>query len=173
MNSKHLNKTKEVSILFTRYNDKLSQFVYYATRKGPTHVSISLDNDETFWSFNTKGFRKEFPVRYKKRIKEFSLYKIRVTDEQHKKLQEIIDEFYKKSENLKYNYIGAIICCAIGLSFVLKNRWFCSQFVGMILTLVGVISLKKSYSRYSPKGIKKEIEKQCIFRKVENPTFLA
>ena len=56
-------KTRTISVLFTTYTDFISRLVGLFSGFGCTHVSISLDeNDEYFYAFNTKGFRKEYPT---------------------------------------------------------------------------------------------------------------
>lgn len=60
-------KKYTIVVLFTCYKDMASDFIYYISGKGYTHASIALEeNPEYYYSFNSKGFRKEYPQRYKK-----------------------------------------------------------------------------------------------------------
>ena len=63
------NKKRTIVVLFTSYKDAISDFVYYISGRSYTHASISIDeNNDYFYSFNMKGFRREYPKRYKKKL---------------------------------------------------------------------------------------------------------
>lgn len=62
---------KNVAILLTKYTDFMSRFVCILTRGGYSHVSISIDEkEEEFYSFNFKGFVREYPKRKVSRKRE-------------------------------------------------------------------------------------------------------
>lgn len=147
-----------ISILFTRYTDIVSRLLYFVSGRGYTHVSLSLDNDDTyFYGFNTKGFRKEYPRKHKNRTKENICYKIEISEKSYRKLKKILEEFEKRKEKLSYNWIG-IFLCIVGIPFIVKNKFFCSQFIAWALLTAGVIAWKKNYSRYLPNHIKNELD---------------
>jgi len=54
--------------------------------------------------------------------------------------------------------------CIIGIPFVMKNKFFCSQFIAWALLTAGVIVWKKNYSRYLPSHIKKELDSTEIVK---------
>lgn len=164
---------KEISILFTRYTDNLSKLVYWVSGRKYTHVSISLDNNnEYFYSFNKKGFRKEFPSKHKTRAKEAVCYIIKVTEEAYEKLKKIIEDFIERKEQLKYNLFGLILCI-FGIPLFLETRFFCSSFVAFALEAAGILILTKNAAKYFPNALQKEIDSQVfLIHRIENPDFL-
>lgn len=53
---------KKVTVLLTRYYSTFSNFVYWISGRGYTHASIALnDENDCYYSFNFKGFRREYP----------------------------------------------------------------------------------------------------------------
>ena len=164
---------KEISILFTRYTDNLSKLVYWVSGRKYTHVSISLDNNnEYFYSFNKKRFRKEFPSKHKTRAKEAVCYIIKVTEEAYEKLKKIIEDFIERKEQLKYNLFGLILCI-FGIPLFLETRFFCSSFVAFALEAAGILILTKNAAKYFPNALQKEIDSQVfLIHRIENPDFL-
>ena len=65
---------KKVTVLLTRYYSTFSNFVYWISGRGYTHVSIALnDENDCYYSFNFKGFRREYPGRKKNVAKVLAL----------------------------------------------------------------------------------------------------
>ena len=168
-----LDKNKEISILFTRYTDFASRMVCFFSGMKFSHVSIALDtNDEYFYSFNTKGFKKEFPRKHKNRTGNSICYRLKISEESFYKLKELIEDFSNKQEDLSYNWIG-VIFCIIGIPLFFSKKFFCSQFIAFILEAAGVMIFSKNYSKYLPGGIKKELDKKdFVYEKIVNPEFL-
>ena len=168
-----VEKTKEISILFTRYSDFFSRFVYWISGRGFTHVSIALDNNQDyFYSFNTKGFKKEYPRKHKNRTKESLCYKLMVTEEEYEKLCKVVDVFMKKKEQTSYNWVG-IVLCFIGIPIFLENKFFCSQWVAFALEIAGICLFTKNVSKYLPSQLKKELDERClVVERIVNPEFL-
>lgn len=156
--------THIISILFTRYTDFVSKLLYLVSGRGYTHVSLSLDTEDTyFYGFNSKGFRKEYPRKHKNRTKENVCYRLEISDKSYQKLKKILEEFEKRKQKLSYNWVG-IFLCIIGIPFTIKNRFFCSQFIAWALLAAGIIVWKKNYSRYLPNHIKKELDKTNLVK---------
>ena len=148
---------KTVSILFTTYTDFISRLVGIMSGFNCTHVSIALDEEnEYFYSFNTKGFKKEYPRKHKKRTKENICFKIEVTEQQYKKLQSLINKFERKKHKYEYNYWG-VFFCMLRLPHERKNKYFCSEFVAELLAKAKIIKLNKKKSKYLPYHLKKEL----------------
>lgn len=96
-------KKKVITLLFTRYYDIFSNIIYCMSGgKGYTHVSISLDNQcEYYYSFNIKGFRKEYHGKNKKRKKENSIkVSMEISEEQYIKMNKMLTEFQTNKDNL-------------------------------------------------------------------------
>lgn len=151
------SEMKTVSILFTTYTDFVSRLVGIMSGFNCTHVSIALDEEnEYFYSFNTKGFKKEYPKKHKNRTKENICLRIQVTQQQYNKLCSLIKKFERKKSKYKYNFWG-VICCMFRLPHERKDKYFCSEFVAELLDKAKIIKLKKPKSKYLPYHLKKEL----------------
>lgn len=160
-----VTKTRTISILFTKYTDFLSRIVSLLSGREYTHVSISL-NPETniYYAFNTKGFRRELPTRYSRRIERCVTYEINVTEEQYKKLRRTLKEF--RSKKGKYNWIGLIFALIRIPIKKREKRFYCSQFIVYLLGQAKIIQWKKNPNRYLPNHINKELLQSNLIQKV-------
>lgn len=161
---------KTISILFTEYTDFASRIVHFWSGGGYTHVSIALDEEnEYFYSFNTKGFRKEYPKKHKNRTKKNVCYLLEVTEECFLKLKEMIKAFEEKKEKHKYNWIGMILLF-LNISYKDKYNYYCTQFVTHLLKEANIIKWKHKFRPYFPNQIMKELNKSSLLKKiVHNP----
>ena len=72
-----------LSVLFVNYEDFWSKVVYYVLGKGYGHASIGVDQDEeVYYSFNFKGFRREKPRKHEAIVSKSICYKLSVTKEE-------------------------------------------------------------------------------------------
>lgn len=166
-------KTKTISILFSTYTDFVSRLIGLMSGWDCTHVSISLDDkDEYFYAFNTKGFRKEYPRKHKKRTKENTCIKLEVSNQQYKTIKNTIRKFERKREKYTYNYWGVILSL-FRLKHSSKNKYFCSEFMAELLEKAKVLKLKKSKSKYLPYHLKKELLLCPLLISVAQNIFLA
>ena len=73
-----------LSVLFVNYEDFWSKVVYYILGRGYGHASIGVDqNDEVYWSFNFKGFRREKPRKHEDIVSKSICYKLSVSKEEY------------------------------------------------------------------------------------------
>lgn len=164
-------ETKTINILFSRYKDFNSKIIYLIGGRSYTHVSIALDEDnEYFYSFNKKGFRKEYPKKHKKLISN-TLYKIEVTQEEFDKIKSKIEEFEIKKDVLKYSLLG-VLFCFLRIKRKSKNKYFCSQFVAETLTNIKEFKLEKDASLYFPHKLAKTIKEKLSIVEIKNGLFL-
>ncbi len=147
-----MDKSYTISVLMTKHRGALSRAIYLFTGLGYTHASVSLDEEDVYYSFNKKGFRKERPKLYKESITKSICYKISVSKHEYEKMMETINDFQSKRPDLKYSKLGVVLCC-MGISHKFKGQYFCSQFVAELLENADVITLKRSPSVYSPKKL--------------------
>lgn len=161
-------KKKEITILFTRYYDIFSNIIYHMSGgKGYTHVSISLDNQcEYYYSFNIKGFRKEYHGKNKKKREIGIKVSMEISEEQYIKMNNMLMNFNQNEDNLYYSKLG-ICLCLFHIPSRIRNHYFCSQFVAEMLQISNTISLKKQASLYLPNHLLYEL---CVvntsFKKV-------
>jgi inositol transport system substrate-binding protein len=151
------SKNQTISILFSTYTDFVSRLVGLFSGFGSTHVSISLDNeDEYFYAFNTKGFRKEYPKKHKNRTKTNTCLRLQITDRQYNILKNRIKKFEKKRKQYSYDYWGVFLCM-IRLHRQTKKKYFCSSFMAELLEKARIVELKKKNTRYLPAQLQREL----------------
>lgn len=165
-----MNNKYTVSVLLTKQEDLLSKIIYYITGRGYTHASIGIDDtDETFYSFNIKGFRREQPKKHKDLITKSLCFKLNVSQEEYQKVVDLIYEFQEKRDAWKYSTLGVILCL---LRIPHKRKWhyFCSQFVAEILEKANITELCKHTSLCLPNNLEMLLRKHTgLDRIVMNP----
>ncbi len=157
---------KQISILLTRYNDRMSQFVYLISGRNYTHVSIALEEDpDSYYSFNYRGFTRETVEKHRNRgVKYSRCYQLAVTDEAYDKIKQKIDRFQQNRKEYQYNRIGVFLCI-IHLPVLKREKYyFCSEFVAELLEDSGAVTLKKKPALYFPNHFVPLLESQpsCV-----------
>ncbi|MBQ8518096.1 MAG: hypothetical protein IJ455_00635 [Agathobacter sp.] len=148
-----MNKNYTISVLLTKQEDWISKIIYYITGRGFTHASIGFDeNDEVFYSFNIKGFRRELPKKHKDAITQSLCFKLNVSQEEYEKVVDLIYEFQEKRKSWKYSTMGVVLCL---LRIPHKRKWhyFCSQFVAEILEKANIAEVSKHASLCLPNNL--------------------
>jgi inositol transport system substrate-binding protein len=165
-----MEKKYTISILLTKSGDFISKLIYYFTGRGYTHASIGIDDEEdTYYSFNIKGFRKEHPKRHKDTIKDSICYELDVTREEHENMTSLINEFQKERFSWKYDSIGLILTI-LHIPHKRKKHYICSQFVAELLENAKIMKLSKNPSLYVPNRLGQEVKKLLKLRNVDqNP----
>lgn len=147
-----------ISILFSTYTDFVSRIIGLFSKFGCTHVSVALDDDEEhFYAFNTKGFRKEYPKKHKKRTNKNTCVKLQVTDSQYDNIKNYLDSFEKQKSKYSYDYFGVALCMFRLPKKQSKKKYFCSSFMAELLQKSKVIKLKKKNTRYLPYQLQREL----------------
>lgn len=133
---------KKISVLLTKYSDKISTLLYYLGGRGYTHVSIALDaTEDRYYSFNYKGFCEESLSKHRKRgVHKSVQYELAVSDEAYRAMRERLAVFLLHRQQYAYTRLG-LLCCLLHLPFVWKNHYFCSQFVAELLQDAGGVPL--------------------------------
>lgn len=124
-----MNEKKVITVLFTRYYSSVSNFIYLISGKGYTHVSLAFDEqNEYYYSFNVRGFRKEYPQKHKWRSGKSMGIKLEVPQEDFDKMERKIGEMERERDKFHYSRLG-VLFCLLHIPCKLQNRYFCSQFV--------------------------------------------
>ena len=137
------NNTREIVLRFTTDRTVLSWFTYFVGFGAHTHTALWLDDEEgVFYTFNKKGFRKEYLHSRRPRKINQSVYRLRVSEESYQALSDRLSSMYEEREKYEYSLIGVIFCLA-RFSFWMKSdtKWFCSQFVAKVLTETGCLKI--------------------------------
>lgn len=164
------NEKRVITVLFTRYYSAFANFIYFISGKGYTHASIALDEqDEYYYSFNFKGFRREYPKKHKRRSGKSMGIKLEVSGESFERIKKKIEEMEDMKENLHYSRIGVLLCL-LHIPCKMQNQYFCSQFVAETLELADSVFLRKNAALYLPNQLSQELCRQsCLKEIVCNP----
>lgn len=151
-------KKRTIVVLFTCYRDLFSSFLYHITHRGYTHASISLKEDsDYYYSFNIKGFRREYPQNYKKRMRDKSAaFHLEVSEESYQRIKKCLMEMETDSKTYHYSRLG-VLFCLLHFAWRKERHYFCSQFVSELLVKAGGIPLKKQPSLYLPNQLEQEL----------------
>lgn len=159
-------KKRTIVVLFTSYKDMVSDFIYYISGRGYTHTSIALEENEGYYySFNIKGFRREYPQYYKKRMRDKSVaVHLKVSEDSYERIKERLSEMEAHSEVYHYTRLG-VLFCLLHIVWHRKNHYFCSEFVSELLGLAEGIHLEKKPSLYLPEQLARELSgMECVKR---------
>ena len=158
------DKKRTIVVLFTCYKDMVSDFIYYISGRSYTHASVSLEEDsDYYYSFNMKGFRRECPRRYKKKMRAQSkaIY-LEISEKSWQQVSDRLTEMKAASEGYRYSSLG-VLTCLMHIAWQRKKHYFCSQFVSELLGLTDEIKLKKNPSLYLPCQLASELsELSCV-----------
>ena len=159
---------KPIYILLTKYSNILSRVIGLFTGCEYMHASISLKDKETFFSFNTKrGFCIETPFR-KVRSTPCILYRLDVPEHVYNDIDQHIQTFVESNDHYKFNFLGTLFCILRTPVWfnplIMKNRYFCSQFISEILIASGDIKLSKHPSRFLPKDFSKDPQFRLCYK---------
>lgn len=159
-------KRRTISVLLTRYYSTFSNFIYWISGRGYTHASIALgDGNGYYYSFNFKGFRREYPGRRIRKCGKIICYKLEVSQESFERLQKRIDEMEGNKEELRYSRLSLILCL-LHIPSKIEKCYFCSQFVAEMLQLSECVSLRKETSLYLPNHLSEELSIQRGLKEV-------
>ena len=147
-------KTRSVSILLTRMNGRFGTFIYWVTGRRFTHASIRLDEmGENFYSFNFRGLCEERPGFFSpRRVSDSALYRLELSEPLYEELKERLEEFLESRHEYRYSRLGLALCL-LGIPHRFPGAFFCSQFVGELLTRAEVIRLEQDASLCAPKRL--------------------
>ncbi len=154
-----MEKNYTLSVLFVNYEDFWSKVVYYVLGKGYSHASIGVDeSEETYYSFNFKGFRREKPRKHEEIVSKSICYKLSVSKEEYEKVVQMIQEFQQRRFEWKYNLMGLLLS-RIHIKRQKRDHYFCSEFVAEMLERANVTKFDKNVAHYLPNRLEQEIQK--------------
>lgn len=157
---------KTITVLLTKYSDFWGRVARGIEDRGYSHASLSIDGEETFYSFNFRGFAIERPKERKprKQVPGSLCIRMKIPEENYNLIKKEIERFIKERERYKFSKIG-LVMCFMNIPNKFKDSYFCSQFVAEILSKSGVVKLKKRTSLCKPTHFINEME--CLFSKKE------
>ena len=164
----------DIYILYSHTGSLFSKFIKLFTKSKYNHVSLCLNGDFVdFYSFGRRvvlfpllsGFVIE--ALDKGTFKYFnnticSLYKIKVDNEKHVKLENIVNRFIDNKYEYRFNLIG-MIGFVFNVPIRRKNKFCCSQFVASVINESGIYGFTKSTFLVSPNDIFEIPNALCIY----------
>ncbi|MCD7919292.1 MAG: hypothetical protein LUG45_04330 [Clostridiales bacterium] len=163
---------KEITILLTKYSDRISSFVYLVCcgGYGYTHASISLEeNPNIFYSFNYKGFTVETMEKHKRHgVTQSRSYRLYIPEDSYSRIQEVLERFMERKNLYHYTRLG-VLCCMLHIPLHWEDHYFCSHFVADLLNVSGAFPMKKTASLYLPNDFIGLAESQPDYRIIMNP----
>lgn len=140
----YMKKTETIYIMLSFTGTILSRIVKVMTLREYSHVSVALDLElDSLYSFGRINPRNPFSGGFVKEEIDSGTYKLfnntrcriyalKVTQEQHADLKDVIDEFLADQEDYKFNVVG-LIGTMVNRPVNREFHYFCSQFVGKAL----------------------------------------
>lgn len=150
-----------IVVCLSRDHSPLSWITYFADGGGYTHASIALDEEsEYYYSFNLKGFKKEYITSLKRKPRKMTRISVAVTEEQYRKMKEIISEMESKKGIYKYSGGGVTLrlMCVPSRKRGEKKQYFCSEFVAKVLDESGAVHIEQAPGNYTPNDIAQALE---------------
>lgn len=160
---------KEITVLLTRYSDRISSFVYHVAGHGYTHASLGL-GEGVYYSFNYQGFCEETLEKHRRRGVEQSLSCVlEVSDEAYQDIQAWIETFQQRRSEYRYTRLG-VFCCLLRIPFLWRRHYFCSQFVAEALKQSAAFPLTRQAQLYLPNQLCQElVSSRQLVRLQRNP----
>ena len=164
-----------IYLVFSKTGTWLSRILQLCIKTKYVHVSISLDDDlETMYSFGrvnpdnpfSGGFVEENFTRgvyTKSRNCECIVYRIKITEEQHRLLESEISSFLAHQESFKYNFLG-LFTAGMNIKLKREKHYFCSQFVSELLIKINVLNDNNSPEMIRPTDLLTIETKEEIFQ---------
>lgn len=154
----NIHYSKNLYILLTKTNTVIGNAILKVTNSEYNHASISLDKEcSQVYGFgrNTdkfeSGFIKEDLLSgiYKNNEVQYKLLKFGVTDEEHRKVVNILKQFEINKEKYKFDKLGLALA-ALNIPYNRRDNFFCSGFIQYVLIKSGITLFDKNYALVKP-----------------------
>lgn len=167
-------KMRTIEVCLSRDGSAFSWLTYFLDGGGLTHAAIALDEDaEYYYSFNFKGFKREYKTSLKKRPRDMVRYKVEVTEEQYQSLKNILEQMESEKGRYQYAKLGVVMrLLRLPGPSPDEEKLFCSQFVASILDEAGVIKTEELPGRITPNDLEFELGKSGKAKEVTVDTQL-
>lgn len=152
---------RDIYIVTSQTGTRFSRFLHIFNRTPYNHASIALDGNlgelysfgrQCLWLPIASGFVREAPGRgiYRRyQDTQCAVYRVRVSEEQYRRLEEAIRRFEEEEWAYRYNFLGLLTMMA-GIPFRRRHHFVCSQFVAYVLWESGIWTLEKDISLARP-----------------------
>lgn len=164
----------EVFIVFSKTGTWLSQLLSKISNFKYMHSSISLSEDlSVMYSFGRinpnnpflGGFVKESiynGVYQFSKKNEMKVYKMTITKEQGKILEEEIAQFELQAKYYRYNFLG-LMFIPFKIKYVRKHHYFCSQFISELLMKIAILDQTITPEWTSPSDLIQYLDLEFVY----------
>ena len=150
-----MSAIKKIRILLTKHSDWASRLIYYLTGRKYTHASLGVD--DSYYSFNFRGFQRETLESHRRRgVTHSIIWELQISEASYQWLCRQIHCFEQQKDRLHYTRIG-VVFCLLHIPFHWEGHYFCSQFVAEMLKESGAVPLKKRPELYLPNHFLEEL----------------
>lgn len=152
---------KPIYFLFTKTTTALSRMIGLVTSEDYTHVSISLNEDlSSLYSFARLYPNRPLPAGFVIETPDTgylglhpdtacTVYKLMIPNSAYKKIQKKLSAMQEHQHEYHYSILGTIYCM-FSIKHKRPNHYFCSQFIGELLSESGAVKLPKHESLMHP-----------------------
>ncbi|WP_228409496.1 hypothetical protein [Radiobacillus deserti] len=163
---------KKIYLLFTDTGTLLNKTINLCTRSTLNHCSISFDKGLTeLYSFGRKNPRNPFNAGFVRENVETELfqrstcavYSYSVTDQELFIMKRRIKYMESMQQYYRYNLLG-LFTVIMNREWNRENKYFCSQFVAILLKESGVIDLEKPVCLVRPQDLLNLHQLELIYR---------
>lgn len=174
-NVSSIKKSKDytVYILLIKSTTQISKMINHATNDSYTHAAIAFKKDlKAIYSFSRKwsltpfpaGLRLECLEKYHNKSDEAmcALCKLQTDEHTYYSLKHDVEQMMVHAPAYKFNAIG-LIMCKFGIPIRRKHNYFCSQFLGEVLSKNNALNLPKEPSLMRPADYRELPELSCVF----------
>lgn len=165
---------RTIYILLTRSSTILSKVIGVLTADRYTHVSISFESGlQPMYSSSRKNGRSMFPAGpcqehfhrgiWKRHPQTpCALYEFTASDESYAAALAEVERIMCDSERYHFNILGLVLC-RMRIPLRRNRHYFCSQFVGEVLSRSNALTLPKDSSLMRPSDYMQLPELECCF----------
>ena len=165
---------KTMYILLTRNHTFLSRLVHILTADPYTHVSLAFQEDlKKVYSSSRKNGLTMFPagpcieniyggLYLKHSDIPCALYELEVEDKVYEIAKREAKQIIDRSDDYHFNILG-LLFCMMNISLRRRRSYFCSQFVGEILSKSSAVELPKDFNIMRPNDYADLPGLTCVF----------
>lgn len=151
----------KIYILLTKSDTWVSHLISLVTNDTYTHASISFEpNLQPMYSFSRKFVSLPLPagLRAEPLDKGFykkydtipcALYELNVTEAVYAAARAEVEQMMQNAAHCPFNLVGLLLC-RMQIPFHRENQYFCSEFVGEVLTRSHALTMPKVPSLIRP-----------------------
>lgn len=153
--------SKYIYLVLSSSSTVLAKLIRFSTKSDLNHASLSLDESlNNMYSFGRltvwNPFHAGFVVEDKDTgfYSRFSdthiqVYRLAVSEDVYESTKECLSYYQSESQRLGFNFVGLTLT-KFSIPFPRKNKYFCSEFVALVIKDCSVRSIDRDPHTYRP-----------------------